>query len=179
MALTNLTKVAPASLQGNAIAGQVLKSDGQGGVVFGTGSGGGLSSDDTLNNLLFIHYGGFTSNFTINAPRKFVEIFSHQDSNIDIDNGVTVTIDENCILFTTIKSDFDMDFFASEISGTNLQRSVGFDDNVRTTVSSNLSLTGTAKVGYSKIPTFLQNEVPFDIENNVDIIVDDGAVLVI
>jgi len=179
MALTNLTKVAPAGLKGNAIAGQVLKSDGQGGVVFGTGAGGGLSADDTLSNLLFIHYGGFTSNTTIDAPRKFVEIFTHPDATIDIDNGVTVDIDDQCILITTDKTEFDIDFFASGISGTNLQRASSFDDNVRTTVSSNLSLSGKAKVGYSQIPSFLQTEVPFDIENSVTLTVDDGAVLVI
>ena len=141
--------------------------------------GGGLSSSDSLSKLLFIHYGGFTANTTIGAPRKFVEIFSHPDATIDINNGVTVTVDEDCALIETDKTDFDMNFMAQGASGTNLQRASSFDDNVRTTVSSNLSLSGKAKVGYSQIPSFLQTEVPFDIENSVTLTVDDGAVLVI
>ena len=141
--------------------------------------GGGLTSSDSLSKLLFIHYGGFTADTTIGSPQKFVEIFSHPDATIDIDNGVTVSIDDDCMLLTTDKTDFDMNFYANPIAGTNLQRSSGFDDNVRTVVSVDLNLTGTAKVGYSQIPTYLETDLPFDIENNVTVTVDGGAVLLI
>lgn len=141
--------------------------------------GGGLTSSDSLSKLLFIHYGGFTANTTIGSPQKFVEIFSHPDATVDIDNGVTVTIDDDCMLLTTDKTDFDMNFFANPSAGTNLQRASTFDDNVRTSVTTNLSLSGKAKVGYSQIPAVLGEDVPFDIDNSVTITVDDGAVLVI
>ena len=141
--------------------------------------GGGLTSSDSLSKLLFIHYGGFTADTTISSPQKFVEIFSHPDATIDIDNGVTVSVDSQCILLETDKTDFDVNFFANPSAGTNLQRESTFDDNVRTSTTINLSLSGKAKVGYSQIPTYLQTDLPFDIENNITITVDDGAVLVI
>ena len=141
--------------------------------------GGGLSSSDSLSKLLFIHYGGFTADTTIGSPQKFSEIFSHTDATVDIDNGVTVSIDDESMLFITDKNDFDMNFMAQGASGTNLQRATRFDDNVRTSVVSDISLTGIKKVGYSQIPTAAQADVPFDIDNSVTVTVDDGAVLVI
>ena len=141
--------------------------------------GGGLSSSDSLSKLLFIHYGGFTADATIGSPQKFSEIFSHVDATVDIDNGVTLNIDADSSLLITDKIDFDMNFMAQGASGTNLQRATRFDDNVRTSVTADLSLTGKAKVGYSQIPTAAAADVPFDIDNSVTITVDDGAVLVI
>tara|TARA_B100000902_G_C26840472_1_gene683160 strand:- start:25 stop:519 length:495 start_codon:yes stop_codon:yes gene_type:complete len=144
------------------------------------GGGGGLNTtQDTIDRLLFIHHGGFTADTTIGAPQKFVEIFSHSDATVDIDNGVTVTIDDDCMLLTTVKTDFDVNFMAQGASGTNLQRATKFDDNVRTSVTSDISLTGVKKVGYSQIPTGAQVDVPFDIDNSITTTVDDGAVLVI
>ena len=144
------------------------------------GGGGGLNTtQDTIDKLLFIHHGGFTEDTTIGSPQKFSEIFSHADSTIDIDNGVTVTIDNDCALVATPKSDFDMNFMAQGASGTNLQRATKFDDNVRTSVTENISLTGIKKVGYAQIPDTVQADVPFDIDNSVTVTVDDGAVLVI
>ena len=144
------------------------------------GGGGGLNTtQDTIDKLLFVHHGGFTADTTISSPQKFVEIFSHSDATIDIDNGVTVTVDDDCMLLTTTKTDFDMNFMAQGASGTNLQRATKFDDNVRTSVTENISLTGVKKVGYSQIPTGAQVDVPFDIDNSVTTTVDDGAVLVI
>ena len=144
------------------------------------GGGGGLNTtQDTIDKLLFIHHGGFTADTTIGSPQKFSEIFSHADSTIDIDNGVTVTIDNDCALITTPKSDFDMNFMAQGASGTNLQRATKFDDNVRTSVTENISLTGIKKVGYAQIPHTVQADVPFDIDNAITVTIDDGAVLVI
>ena len=145
-----------------------------------TGGGGGLNTtQDTIDKLLFIHHGGFTANTTISSPQKFSEIFSHADATVDIENGVTVTVDDESMLLITDKNDFDMNFMAQGASGTNLQRATRFDDNVRTSVVSDISLTGIKKVGYSQIPTAAQADVPFDIDNSVTVTVDDGAVLVI
>ena len=162
MALTKITKIGSNGLDDDVSAG-----------------GGGLGSTDHIDKLLFIHHGGFTEDTTISSPQKFVEVFSHTDATIDIDSGVTVTIDNDCALLTTPKSDFDMNFMAQGASGTNLQRATKFDDNVRTSVTENISLTGVKKVGYAQIPTAAQADVPFDIDNSVTVTVDDGAVLVI
>ena len=162
MALTKITKIGSNGLDDDVSAG-----------------GGGLGSTDHIDKLLFIHHGGFTEDTTIGSPQKFVEVFSHTDATIDIDSGVTVTIDNDCALLTTPKSDFDMNFMAQGASGTNLQRATKFDDNVRTSVTENISLTGVKKVGYAQIPTAAQADVPFDIDNSVTVTVDDGAVLVI
>ena len=83
------------------------------------------------------------------------------------------------MLMSTDHSDFNIAFMANRAAGTNLQRATKFDDNVRTSVTENISLTGVKKVGYSQIPTGAQVDVPFDIDNSVIITVDDGAVLVI
>ena len=162
MALTKITKIGSNGLDDDVSAG-----------------GGGLGSTDSIDKLLFIHHGGFTANTTIGSPQKFSEIFSHIDATVDIDNGITVNIDADSSLLITDKSDFDMNFMAQGASGTNLQRATKFDDNVRTSVTSDISLSGIKKVGYSQIPTAVQADVPFDIDNSVTVTVDDGAVLVI
>ena len=162
MALEKITKIGSNGLDEDVSAG-----------------GGGLGTTDFIEKLLFIHHGGFTANTTIGSPQKFSEIFSHVDATVDIDNGVTVTVDDESMLLITDKNDFDMNFMAQGASGTNLQRATKFDDNVRTSVTSNISLTGVKKVGYAQIPTSAQADVPFDIDNSVTVTVDDGAVLVI
>jgi hypothetical protein len=162
MALTKITKIGSNGLDDDVSAG-----------------GGGLNTTDTIDKLLFIHHGGFTENTSIASPQKFSEIFSHTDATVDIDNGVTVSIDDESMLLITDKSDFDMNFMAQGASGTNLQRATKFDDNVRTSVTADISLTGVKKVGYAQIPHTVQADVPFDIDNSVTVTVDDGAVLVI
>ena len=162
MALTKITKIGSNGLDEDVSAG-----------------GGGLGSTDHIDKLLFIHHGGFTADTTIGSPQKFVEIMSHTDATIDIESGVTVSIDDGAMLMTTDHSDFNITFMAQGASGTNLQRATKFDDNVRTSVTENISLTGVKKVGYAQIPTAAQADVPFDIDNSVTVTVDDGAVLVI
>ena len=164
MALTKITKIGSNGLDDDV----------------SVGGGGGLNTtQDTIDKLLFIHHGGFTADTTIGAPQKFSEIFTHPDATIDIDNGVTVIVDDDSMLLSTSKIDFDMNFMAQGASGTNLQRATKFDDNVRTSVTSDISLTGIKKVGYAQIPTAAQIDVPFDVDNSVTVTVDDGAVLVI
>ena len=162
MALTKITKIGSNGLDEDVSAG-----------------GGGLGVTDHIDKLLFIHHGGFTEDTTIGAPQKFVEIMTHSDATIDIENGVTVTVDDDSMLLSTVKSDFDVAFMANGAATTNLQRATKFDDNVRTSVTSDISLTGIKKVGYAQIPTAAQADVPFDIDNSVTVTVDDGAVLVI
>ena len=164
MALTKITKIGSNGLDDDVSAG---------------GGGGLNTTQDTIDKLLFIHHGGFTANTTIGSPQKFSEIFTHSDATVDIDNGVTVSIDSDSSLLITDKTDFDMNFMAQGASGTNLQRATKFDDNVRTSVTENISLTGIKKVGYAQIPHTVQADVPFDINNSVTVTVDDGAVLVI
>ena len=164
MALTKITKIGSNGLDDDVSAG---------------GGGGLNTTQDTIDKLLFVHHGGFTADTTISSPQKFVEIFTHSDATIDIESGITLSIDDDCMLLTTTKTDFDMNFMAQEASGTNLQRAIKFDDNVRTSVTENISLTGVKKVGYSQIPTDAQVDVPFDIDNSIIVTVDDGAVLVI
>ena len=160
MALTKITKIGSNGLDEDVSAG-----------------GGGLGSTDHIDKLLFVHHGGFTANTTIGSPQKFVEIMSHTDATIDIESGVTVSIDDGSMLMTTDHSDFNMTFMANGAAGTNLQRATKFDDNVRTSVTENISLTGVKKVGYAQIPTAAQADVPFDIDNSVTITVDDGQFL--
>ena len=162
MALTKITKIGSNGLDDDVSTG-----------------GGGLNSTDTVEKLLFVHHGGFESDTTIGSPQKFSEIFSHVDATVDIDNGITVSIDDQSMLLITDKTDFDMNFMAQGASGTNLQRATKFDDNVRTSVTSDISLSGIKKVGYAQIPSAVQAAVPFDIDNSVTVTVDDGAVLVI
>ena len=162
MALTKITKIGSNGLDDDVSAG-----------------GGGLGSTDSIDKLLFIHHGGFTEDTTIGSPQKFVEIMTHSDATIDIDSGITVTVDSDSMLLSTVKSDFDIAFMANGSTTTNLQRATKFDDNVRTSVVSDISLTGKKRVGYAQIPTDAQADVPFDIDNSVTVTVDDGAVLVI
>ena len=145
------------------------------------GGGGGLTEADSVSNLLFIHYGEFPASKTLKTPQKFGEIFTHEDSTIDIDNGVTVDINDGCLLLTTDKTDFDMNFFADPVAGTNLMRSTGaFDENISCVFTSNVVIgTGYDKVGYSQIPTELSDDLSMDIENGVTVDVEDGAVMVL
>ena len=162
MALTKITKIGSNGLDDDVSAG-----------------GGGLGSTDHIDKLLFIHHGGFTDDTSIGSPNGFVEIMTHTDATIDIESGKTLNIDDNCSVFTTIKSDFDMSFMANGAAGTNIQRATKIDDNIRNVVTQNISLTGNKKVGYSQIPSTLTDDVSFDINNSFTVTVDDGAVLVI
>ena len=162
MRLTKITKIGSNGLDDDVSAG-----------------GGGLNSTDAIEKLLFVHHGGFADDTTIGSPNGFVEIMTHTDATIDIESGKTLNIDDNCSVFTTTKSDFDMTFMANGASGTNIQRATKIDDNVRNVVTQNISLSGNKKVGYSQIPSALTDDVSFDVNNSFTITVDDGAVLVI
>ena len=149
--------------------------------ISGGGGGGGITEADSINKILFIHYGEFPSNKKVQSPQKFAEIFTHEDATCDIDSGVTIDIDEDCLLFFTDKIDFDMNFFGDPVAGTNLMRSSGnFDDNIRTTFTANVILGDSHdKVGYSQVPTELKDDLSTDIETGVTIDIEEGAVMVL
>ena len=162
MALEKITKIGSNGLDEDVSAG-----------------GGGLGSTDHIDKLLFIHHGGFTENTTIGAPNGFVEILTHSDATIDVENGVTLTIDDGCSVFGTVHSNFNVAFMANGVSGTNIQRATKIDDNVRNVVTENITLQHKQKVAYALIPDSLKEDVTFDINNSITVTVDDGAVLVI
>ena len=162
-----------------AVNGKVVDISIAGGGGGSGGIGAALKDSDVESKLFFIHHGGFQSNFDVESPRKFIEVFTHIDATIDIENGINIDIDDDCALIATDKTDFNLNEYAFGISGTNLQRADTFDDQIRSTVSSDITLDGTKKVAYVLIPSYADIDVPFDIENGATVTVDDNAVLVI
>ena len=136
-------------------------------------------SDISVDDVLFIHYAGFSTDTTVGSPRKLFEVFSHEDGDVPIDNGVTLSIDDDSMLIVTDKTDFDMNFFSDPDSGTNLQKAHGFDDNVRSSITTSITLTGHQRVAYSQIPAVFQTDVALDIDNGVTVDVTEGTVLVL
>ena len=143
------------------------------------GSGGGISYDtDTINKVLFLHSSRFESDTSVSLPQGFGEVFGHEDSSIVIEPGVTVDVDEDCLLLMTRKEDFDISFFGNPAQGSNIFRGTSFDDNVRSTFESDAQLK-SGVVGYGKLPVELRDEVLYNIENGITVDVDDGALLVL
>ena len=147
--------------------------------IAGGGGGGGISpSIDTLDKVLFLHSSRFESDTSISFPQGFGEVFGHEDSSIVIEPGVTVDVDDDCLLLMTRKDDFDISFFGNPAQGSNIFRGTSFDDNVRSTFASNAQLkSGVA--GYGKLPVEIRDEVLYNIENGITVDVDDGALLVL
>ena len=145
----------------------------------GGGGGGGISPIiDTLDKVLFLHSSRFESDTSVSLPQGFGEVFGHEDSSIVIEPGVTVNIDDECLLLMTRKDDFDISFFGDPSQGTNIFRGTSFDDNVRSTFESDAQLK-SGVVGYGKLPVELRDEVLYNIENGITVDVDDGALLVL
>ena len=144
-------------------------------IAGGGGGGSGVSDDDSLSNVVFMHYGGFESNDSIKFPQKFHEIFSHEDAAVDIEDGVTVDIDVDCLLVVTDKNTFDS--FGNDIEKTNYLGSNGFKDNIRCVFDFDAELTALKKVGYVMIPEDYSDEVSCDIESGNTISVGDMCVL--
>ena len=136
-------------------------------------------ADVDIDKVLFVHYAGFSTNTTVGRPRKIFEIFSHEDGDVPIDNGVTLSIDDDAMLVVTDKTDFDMNFFTTPDQGTNLQKNAGFDDNIRAAITTSITLAGKQRVAYSQIPTTFQTDVALDIDSGVTVDVTEGTVLVI
>ena len=144
----------------------------------GSGSGGIVYNTDDIDKVLFLHSSRFESDTSISLPQGFGEVFGHEDSSIVIEPGVTVDVDDDCLLLMTRKDDFDISFFGDPAQGTNIFRGGLFDDNVRSTFESDAQLK-SGVVGYGKIPVEIRDEVLYNIENGITVDVDDGALLVL
>tara|TARA_R100001443_G_scaffold3118_1_gene9945 strand:+ start:125 stop:2239 length:2115 start_codon:yes stop_codon:yes gene_type:complete len=141
----------------------------------GGGGGSGVGEADSLGRVAFMHYGGFESNDSIKFPQKYHEIYSHVDAAVDIEDGVTVDIDLDCLLVITDKNAFDS--FANELDKINYLGSNGFKDNARCVFDFDAELTALKKVGYVMIPIEYGNEISCDIEDGITVSVGDMCVL--
>ena len=138
---------------------------------------GNITNDDSLKNVAFLHYGGFEFDDSIRFPQKFHEIFSHEDAAVDIEDGVNVDIDEDCLLVVTDKNTFDT--FATEIQKTNFLSATGFRDNIRCVFDFDATLTSAKKVGYVMIPDQFTDEIDCDIEPGCTVSIGDMCVLIV
>jgi len=136
---------------------------------------GAISDHD--DKTIFFYYGGFSADTTIGSAAKLGEIFSHEDATVDIADGVTVTVDDNCALIITDKTKYE--FFSNDTETTNIQKLTGFADNVRTSVVKDMALDGNKKVGFIPVPSDFIDDVPVDIDDTFTLTVDDGAVLIV
>ena len=131
---------------------------------------------DVDSQTIFFYYGGFDADTTIGAPSKLAEIYSHEDATVDIDNSITVTVDDQCALIISDKTSYE--FFSTSTEQTNPQKLVGFADNIRTSIVADMSLGGKKRVGFIPVPSYA-SDVPVDIDDTFTLTVDDGAVLII
>jgi len=136
---------------------------------------GAISDHD--DKTIFFYYGGFAADTSVSSAAKLGEVFSHEDAYVDIDDGVTVTIDDNCALIITPKTKYE--FFSNDTETTNIQKLTGFADNIRTSVVKDMALDGTKRVGFIPVPDDFIDDVPIDIDDTFTLTVDDGAVLII
>tara|TARA_B000000557_G_C20639010_1_gene385536 strand:- start:74 stop:637 length:564 start_codon:yes stop_codon:yes gene_type:complete len=132
---------------------------------------------DVDDKTIFFYYGGITTDTTISAPAKLAEIYGHEDSDFDIPDGVTLTVDESCALSISDKTTYE--FFSTSTEQTNIQKVAGFADNIRTSITKDMALDGIKKVGFIKVPDEFGDDVPIDIEDTFTLTIDDGAVLII
>ena len=75
---------------------------------------------DQIDKTLFFYYGGFDSDRTVQAPGKFAEVFTHVDATVDIDSGVNVDVDDQCVLALTDTTEYL--FFSNDTEKTNLPK---------------------------------------------------------
>ena len=132
---------------------------------------------DVDSKTIFFYYGGFTADASVSSPAKISEVYSHIDATVDIDNGITVTIDDQCALIISDKTSYE--FFSTSTEQTNPQKLAGFADNIRTSIVADMSLGGSKRVGFIPIPDYFDNDIPVDIDDTFTMTVDDGAVLII
>ena len=132
---------------------------------------------DQIDKIVFFYYGGFASDRTVSSPNKFAEVFTHPDATVDIDSGVNVDVDVNCVLSLTDTTEYL--FFSNDTEKTNLPKLSDFADNVRTTFTQDAELSGDKKVGYIILPAAYEEDVPIDIEDTVTVSIGDQAVLIV
>ena len=132
---------------------------------------------DVDSQTIFFYYGGFAVDTNVSSPAKIAEIYSHEDATVDIADGVTVTVDDNCALIVTDKTSYE--FFSTSTEKTNIQKLTGFADNIRTSVVKDMALDGTKRVGFIPVNNDFIDDVPVDIDDTFTLTVDDGAVLIV
>ena len=132
---------------------------------------------DVDDKTIYFYYGGFDVDSTIGSPAKLAEIYSHEDATVDIDDTFTVTIDDQCALIITDKTKYE--FFSNDTETTNIQKLTGFADNIRTSVVKDMALDGNKRVGFIPVPSYMEDDVPVDIDDTFTVTVDDGAVLIV
>ena len=132
---------------------------------------------DVDSQTIFFYYGGFAVDTNVSSPAKIAEIYSHEDATVDIDDGVIVTVDDNCALIVTDKTSYE--FFSTSTEKTNIQKLTGFADNIRTSIVKDMALDGTKRVGFIPINNDFIDDVPVDIDDTFTLTVDDGAVLIV
>ncbi len=108
---------------------------------------------DVDSQTIFFYYGGFNADTSVSSPAKLSEIYSHDDAFVDIDDTFTVSVDDACVLACSDKTSYE--FFSSSTEQTNIQKLVGFADNVRTSVIKDMGLDGNKRVGFVITPSFL------------------------
>jgi len=131
---------------------------------------------DVDDKTIFFYYGAFDANYSVSAVAKLAEIYSHEDATVDISDGVTVDIDDQCALIISDTTTYE--FFSNNTEQTNSQKLVGFADNLRTSIIKDMSLGGKKRVGYIPLPSYA-TDVPIDIDDTFTVTVDDGAVLIV
>ena len=136
---------------------------------------GAISDHD--DKTIFFYYGGFDADISISSSAKLAEIFSHEDATVDIDNGITITIEDQCALVISDKTSYE--FFIGSTDQTNIQKLTGFADNIRTSIVKDMALDGIKKVGFIPVPSDFIDDVPVDIDDTFTMTVDDGAVLIV
>ena len=101
---------------------------------------------DVDSKTIFFYYGGFTADASVSSPAKISEVYSHTDATVDIDNGITITVDDQCALIISDKTSYE--FFSTSTEQTNPQKLAGFADNIRTSIVADMSLGGSKRVGF-------------------------------
>ena len=132
---------------------------------------------DVDSQTIFFYYGGFTVDTSVSSPSKIGEIYSHEDATVDIADGVTVNVDDNCALIITNKTSYE--FFTSSTEQTNIQKLTGFADNIRTSIIKDMALDGNKRVGFIPVNNDFIDDVPVDIDDTFTMTIDEGAVLII
>ena len=132
---------------------------------------------DVMDQTIFFYYGGFTADTTISAPAKVAEIYSHEDSEVNIDDGLTLTIDDDCALSISDKTTYE--FFSTSTEQTNIQKIAGFADNIRTSITKDMAIDGIKRVGFMKVPDQFTDDVAIDIDDTFTLTIDDGAVVIV
>ncbi len=136
---------------------------------------GAISDHD--DKTIFFYYGGFSADTSVSSAAKLAEVFSHDDASVDIDDGVSVTVDDECALIITPKTSYE--FFSNSTEKTNIQKLTGFADNIRTSIVKDMALDGNKRVGFIPVPDDFIDDVPVDIDDTFTLTVDDGAVLIV